>query len=67
MKRKVVSFLLVCIVAIMMCACGKPFTCGFCGEEKTGRSHKVNFFGEEYYFCQECYSGMQDLAQGNFN
>lgn len=66
MRKKIASFLLFCIVAIMLCACGKPFECYFCGEEKTGRSHEVNFLGEDVYLCDECYSGMQDLASGMF-
>lgn len=59
MKKKVMAVLLTLITVISLTACGEPFTCGICGEEKTGRKHKEVILGAEITCCQDCYNDLK--------
>ena len=49
-------------LALAMTACGgKPFTCDLCMEEKSGKKHTSDFYGEKITICDECYKGINEL------
>lgn len=59
--KKIISLLLVVVaLATMLTACGK-FECEACGEEKSGKKHKVEVLDEEATICDECYEELQEL------
>ena len=62
MKKKITCFLIACGMMFTLSACGGPFTCGLCGKEKTGKSHSIEEFGKTYKICDDCYTGMKELA-----
>lgn len=60
MKRKLMTALMVGFAVLSLAACGaKPFTCDFCGEEKTGKSYK-SAEGDSV-ICESCYKELQEL------
>ncbi len=61
--RITVILLLVLMLLTLCCACGKPFICDWCGYEKTGKKHKMEFYGEEMVFCNDCYKEFKELAK----
>lgn len=61
MKKFVLLVVLVAMVSTLLCACGK-FTCDGCGEEKSGKKHKVEFMGEEGVLCDDCYETWEALG-----
>lgn len=65
MKKGMFLLLLVLVLALLgLSACGAPFTCSFCEEEKTGKSYTEEFYGSELVICQDCYSTLETLADG---
>lgn len=66
MKKKI-SVLLIALVAMLsLTACGK-FTCDICGQESTGKKHKIEVFDEKYTVCDDCnriYEELGDLYEG---
>ena len=61
MKKIVLAMLIVASLLATMTSCGK-FTCDICGDEKSGKKHKEEVFGEEVVICKDCYEDMEDLA-----
>ena len=61
MKKKIIALLLTVTTVISLTACGEPFTCDICGEEKTGKKYSVTILGEEVNYCKDCKEDMQDL------
>lgn len=61
MKKKIIALLLTVTTVISLTACGKPFTCDICGEEKTGKKYKETVFGEEVVYCKDCKEAMEEL------
>ena len=60
MKKKATALLLVIATALTLTACGK-FTCGLCGEEKSGKSYKTEVLGEKITICEDCHDDIQEL------
>ena len=60
--KKMKVILAVCSLILVLAACGKPFTCDFCGDESTGRKHTEDLYGEEIVLCDDCYDGLKELA-----
>lgn len=60
MKKKIVVAIVTVVMALSMVACGS-FTCDLCGQEKSGKSHKQNIFGEEIVICNDCVEGVSSL------
>ncbi|MDE6873135.1 MAG: hypothetical protein K2P87_01555 [Lachnospiraceae bacterium] len=61
MKRKVIAALLATVTILSFTGCGK-FTCDMCGEEKSGKKYQEELFGETITLCNDCYKGLEDLA-----
>ncbi len=61
MKKKIMALLLTAATVISLTACGKPFTCDLCNEEKTGKKYKETVYGEEIVYCQDCYDDLKQL------
>lgn len=61
MKKKIIALLLTVTTVISLTACGKPFTCDICGEEKTGKKYTETVYGEEVTYCQDCKEGLEEL------
>lgn len=61
MKKKILALLLTAAAVMSLTACGKPFTCDFCGEEKTGKKYTETFLGAEITYCQDCYKDLKEL------
>lgn len=62
MKKKMIALLLTVTTVISLTACGKPFTCDLCGEEKTGKKYEETVFGTEITYCQDCYNDLKELS-----
>lgn len=62
MKKKIIALLLTVTTVISLTACGKPFTCDICGEEKTGKQYKTTVYGEEVVYCNDCKEIMDDVS-----
>ena len=60
MKKWMGLSLLAVVMVMMLTACGK-FECGMCNEEKSGKKHKTEVFGEEIVICDDCYEDIQEL------
>lgn len=63
MKKKVIALLLTVTTVISLTACGKPFTCDLCNEEKTGKKYKETVLGVEITYCQDCYKELKELGE----
>ena len=61
MKKALVILLIACAV-LALSACGKPFTCDLCGQEKTGKKHTSDAYGYEMTICDDCYKDVQALV-----
>ena len=61
MKKLICILLLVVVLASLFTACGK-FDCDLCGEEKTGKKHKEELYGESVVICDDCYDALETLA-----
>lgn len=62
MKKKIIALLLTVTTVISLTACGKPFTCDLCGEEKTGKKYKETVLGVEITYCNDCYKDLKELG-----
>ena len=60
MKKIVIALLLIVAMVATLASCGKKFTCDGCDEEKTGKAHEYEFFGEEMVLCDDCYEEMEE-------
>ena len=60
MKKALAITLLVALLATLT-ACGKPFHCSLCGEEKTGKRHSNEAYGVTMTLCDDCYQGINEL------
>ena len=47
-------------MSLTFMACGK-FECELCGEEKTGKSHKMTLWGEKITVCDDCYREIKEI------
>lgn len=65
MKKKITALGLIIVFLFSLVACGK-FTCDGCGEEKSGKSYKATFLGEEGTFCKDCKKELDELKEGLF-
>lgn len=61
MKKLISLIALLATLTALLCGCGK-FECDMCGEEKSGRKHKGDLFGEEIVYCSDCKDALEDLA-----
>lgn len=61
MKKKITAVLLTVATVLSLTACGK-FTCDMCGQEKSGKKHTESLLGQEITICDDCYKGVEDLA-----
>lgn len=61
MKKRITALLLTVLTVVSLTACGAPFTCDLCGEEKTGKKYTETVLGEEIVYCQDCYDAMKEL------
>ncbi len=60
--RKMIRFAaMLMLVASMLCGCAK-FTCDLCNEEKSGKKHTADFFGQELVICDDCMDGLEALG-----
>lgn len=62
MKKKVLAIVLTAATVLSLTACGK-FTCGICGEEKSGKKHTESVLGVELTICNDCYKEIEDAAK----
>ena len=62
MKKKILTAVLMLGMLVSLAGCSKKFTCGICGEEKTGKSHTEKFLGEKLTICDDCYKDIQALG-----
>lgn len=53
MKKKIIALLLTVTTVISLSACGGPFTCDICGEEKTGKKHTKTIADEKITYCDD--------------
>lgn len=60
MKKAVLILLLGAALAALT-ACGRPFVCSLCGEEKTGKHHSNEAYGITMTLCDDCYQGINEL------
>lgn len=60
--KRAAALLLACLLLLSLCACGKPFVCDFCGQEKEGKQHKEEMLGVEMILCDDCYKDFKTLA-----
>lgn len=63
MKKKIMALLLTAAAVVSLTACGKPFTCDICREEKTGKKYKETVLGVEVTYCQDCYDELSELLK----
>ena len=61
LKKMVRLVAMLMLLATLLCGCGK-FTCDFCGEEKSGSKHTVEFLGEKIDICKDCKKGLDELG-----
>lgn len=59
MKKILALILLTALLALTLCGCGN-YTCGLCGEEKTGFRHRVELFGQNIPCCKECKEAIEE-------
>jgi hypothetical protein len=62
MKKKISMLLIMAMLATSLTACGK-FTCDWCGEEKSGKSHTTTALGEKMEICDDCYKEMKSMFE----
>lgn len=67
MKKKMAALLLTVLTVVSLTACGEPFTCDICQQEKTGKKYTETLFGEEITYCQDCYDEVKELVDGLSN
>ncbi|MCM1056469.1 MAG: hypothetical protein NC517_02535 [Firmicutes bacterium] len=58
-----IALLLTAVTVMSLAACGKPFTCDLCGEEKTGKKYTETILGSEITYCQDCYKELKELGE----
>lgn len=63
MKKKISVLLLTMAAVLSLTACGGKFTCDGCGEEKSGKSYKATFLGEELTLCKDCKKEFDDAKK----
>lgn len=63
MKKKLIALLLMVATVAALTACGEPFTCGICGEEKTGKSYTETVMGVEITYCKDCHDELEELSR----
>ncbi len=61
MKKIIVMIVLVAITAALLAGCA-PYTCGLCGEEKTGGKNTGEIEGKTVTYCDECKESLEALA-----
>lgn len=66
MKKRIMALLLTALTVVSLTACGEPFTCDICGEEKTGKKHSETILGEEIIYCNDCYKEFKEFID-SFN
>lgn len=62
MKKKIIALLLTVATVVSLTACGAPFTCDLCGEEKTGKKYTEEILGQKITYCQDCYNDLKEAA-----
>lgn len=58
--RRICKIIFLMIIAITLFGCSS-FTCDLCSEEKTGKKHTSEIFGEKITICEDCYKDVQNL------
>lgn len=66
MKKRIMALLLTALTIVSLTACGEPFTCDICGEEKTGKKYSETILGEEITYCHDCYKEIKEFIN-SFN
>lgn len=62
MKKLIAIICLVLVMASLLTACGKKFTCDLCQEKKSGKKHTEELLGEKITYCDECYKELKQLG-----
>ncbi|HEX3021998.1 MAG TPA: hypothetical protein VHP81_06370 [Lachnospiraceae bacterium] len=52
MRKLARVIVMVSLLTVMLCACGKKVECDFCGEVKS--CTEKSLFGEKIYVCDDC-------------
>lgn len=58
MKRIISLMLLLVVALLVLTSCGK-FTCDLCGEEKSGKKYSFELPNKEGICCKECYEDVE--------
>lgn len=62
--KKIVLVILVIVMLLTICSCGKMVECDFCGNEvKEKTAYTNDVWGETMYMCQECYDELKELFE----
>ena len=61
MKKIIISIFTLVSLTFVLTSCGK-FTCDLCDEEKRGKKHEEEVFGESVVICDDCYEDLEDLG-----
>ena len=61
MLKRIIAAVLLLGVMLLLTACGK-FTCGTCGEQKSGKKHTVDSYGVKMTICDDCYRQLGPLG-----
>lgn len=61
MKKIIIGIFTLVSLMFVLTSCGK-FTCDLCNEEKSGKKHEEELFGESIVICDDCYEDLDDLG-----
>ena len=59
---RIIAILLLAVMLLTLCACGKKFVCDFCDKEKSGKQYEYELFGEKITICKDCYNELKELG-----
>lgn len=63
MKKSIAIFLLLTMLAVMLCACGEEtYRCAACLEEVTQKPRIAAILGKEYQVCDSCVKRLEVLG-----
>lgn len=50
------------LATMLLCGCGRLFTCSWCNQKVMGVPHTGNFMGQEISLCEGCYDAIMALS-----
>ena len=63
MKKAITMILVVVLMTALLCACGKEtYECGLCGQNVKQKPVTVTMFAREYWICDDCADGLEELG-----